>query len=184
MAQSVSDTWNKNFDFDGNISVTALQQGGDRTAIDMKLDGAIKTCRLSNMAECVEVSKRILDYAQKNFGEGAEITNKTVMVPLGIGFTSWEPIENIGLQSPPSTLSDNVAADRQVLGAFYDYFAHYVDVTRPLIDDTVYKRVYRSVKTLDQELIDGVGKAHQVAADIMEQLLSMQGGGSICYYQP
>ena len=73
VANSVNDVVNvKNWKLDigGNISVTAYQQGGDKNAIHFNLDGgAIKTCRLTNMTQCIEVSEQILDYGQRYFGE-------------------------------------------------------------------------------------------------------------------
>ena len=51
-------------------------------------------------------------------------------------------------------------ADRNTLADLYYYFSRMVDVTRPLVDDTIYKRIYKSVDTVDQELIAGVAKAN------------------------
>lgn len=96
-------------------------------------------------------AEQIQNYAKRDINEQFSIKNKTGMVPLGIQFAQWEPIEVIGLTAPASFVNKVIEDAREDLIDSYYEADYYYSVTKPLITGDIYERVLDS--KLDSDFI-------------------------------
>ena len=70
-------------------------------------------CNFTDMTSCIEAATNLKDYQANHFINGVSFWDN--VVPLGIGFTQWKPIETLGLKAPPSLVTNAVIEARYEL---------------------------------------------------------------------
>ena len=60
------------------------------------------------MQECIDLVNRIELFAIDDYIMGVDFKDRTNLMPFGLHFAQWEPIDSIDLKSPTSLVDSKV----------------------------------------------------------------------------
>ena len=160
-------------------------------------------CNLTNsnftagLDSCLNATANLSAYSNDTFWDQFDFADLTGIAPtLGIGFTQWKPIASLGLKSPPSFVTQEVATDRANLEQYSNESLYYLENTSPLLKNSigrgyynvsVYQRVYTGIARLDDDFMKSM-TAMNLQAYHNLQLLSPNSTNSTsaasCWSQP
>ena len=143
----------------------------------------IERCNFNSMIGCIDLSKKVAQFAESEMKVNFQQTMTRDAMPLGIGFTKWKPLENIGLKSPAPIVDINIKEARMVLNGLHGMHQYYMQNTQTLQDSTIYKSAYDN-SAIDGDLQKLFAKTYSDASSNVAKFYAYSGGAADCYKKP
>jgi len=179
---SVKDATSK-YNMQGSVSIQAYQKGGDPSELsgilgkDSSGQYYATTCSFKKMDACSNAAGQMLGYAATSFKNQVSTKNNTGLVPLGIGFTEYYPIEYLGLTPPASLVTPEVLQYRGYLANVLEENEFFQEKLHPFLN-----RGYPG--KLDDNFIEQVKYILQKTKHNIGQLMQFHGGAGDCWKFP
>lgn len=116
-----------------SIYLVAYQRGGDVNKLKDLFQNKVDTdtfykigCKIGDMQDCLDISKKLDEYASKDFLTQFDLKKPETLSNFDIGQATWESLSNIGLKLPSSVVNEEVRQIRQILNDKYDEGLYYL----------------------------------------------------------